>query len=244
MIFGAWDVDHSGSLSKAEVVAGLSNLRRMTITEERTRLFMQKGLKNMVDDHDSVPQFAVAAFLIRGPSQRKLMRAGIDPQDTRRLLQELQGSVMAKDRRRNLDLKARFLLDDVIKMIMDLRRPRPVERWRIVVKQIFEEADRDCSGFVDYSEFLRLLKSPQAKKRCQAAGIDLQRLFHSFYLSGNSEKGSPDERQISQEELMKAVEEMLEACGHPDLQHGSLARQHRRSLMALFSLTAISRKKR
>merc|ERR1711871_289281 len=95
-----------------------------------------------------------------------------------------------------------FYIEELLNGIMNLRKVKPVERWRIVLKAVFEEADRDQSGTISRDEFSKVLCSATTLNKFERLGIGFTKLESLFEnLSG--------EQELTEESLIKGFTRIM-----------------------------------
>ncbi|CAK9014501.1 unnamed protein product, partial [Durusdinium trenchii] len=98
-----------------------------------------------------------------------------------------------------------FSSSDFMERVLRLRKPTPIPRWKILFKQIFEQADLDRCGTLTKEEFTAALESPQTQARLESLGLDLDLVEEMFEVIDVD--GSDD---VTEAELLLGVELLLE----------------------------------
>jgi len=103
---------------------------------------------------------------------------------------------------------------DFTQKVLRLRKPKPVPRWRILIKQIFEQADTDQMGTLSREEFRVSLQSPSTKAKLESLGLDcdvIEDLFDVLDADGSDD--------VSEAEMLNGVEQLLEMAKGSGLEH-------------------------
>jgi len=99
-------------------------------------------------------------------------------------------------------------VEDFMRLILKARRPVVVPRWKILLKQVFEEADADQCGSLSQEEFRAALKAPGTRARFSQIGLEadaVEDLFAMMDTDGSNE--------ITESELLQGIGKMLEISG-------------------------------
>merc|ERR1711879_421592 len=68
--------------------------------------------------------------------------------------------------------KRLFTIQEIFDGVMALRHPIAIPKWKIVLKQVFQEADKDISGSLSRDEFQKVLDSTATQSKFERIGID------------------------------------------------------------------------
>merc|ERR1712072_1528581 len=100
---------------------------------------------------------------------------------------------------------------------MNLRTGNAIPKWKIVLKQVFEEADGDMSGTVTKKEWRKIMESPTVAAKFEKTGISkivLENTFN-FLDQDNSDDLTEDELvsgflQLVEQGYVKGTFEQIE----------------------------------
>ena len=106
---------------------------------------------------------------------------------------------------------ALFSSQHFIDALVGLRAPKPVPRWKILMKQVFEKADVDKCGTLTKEEFTNALQAPSTQARLESMGIDpeiVEEMFDIIDVDGSDD--------VTEAEMMRGIELMLQLQGESD----------------------------
>jgi len=98
-----------------------------------------------------------------------------------------------------------FKIDKLVDELMGLRTGKIIPKWRIVLKQIFEECDSDSSGSVSKNEWKKVTQSDSIVKKFEKVGISHGVLDTCFDMLDTD--GSDD---LTEDELVEGFTRLLQ----------------------------------
>eukprot|EP00929_Paragymnodinium_shiwhaense_P060838 TRINITY_DN30374_c0_g1_i1.p1 TRINITY_DN30374_c0_g1~~TRINITY_DN30374_c0_g1_i1.p1 ORF type:complete len:815 (+),score=235.43 TRINITY_DN30374_c0_g1_i1:334-2778(+) len=194
-LFKQVDLDDSGALTLHEALEGLQQMRKLEQTQGRSRAFLLKALENADEDGDgAVTMEDVQRVLAKSANQRKLMRLAINEAEVTTVTQnEIQS------RGNCIPIPA------LVNILMRLRKPRATEKWRIVIKMIFEEADKDRSGSLSAVEFRQVVKTAATQEKLDSIGVTTD-VLEAFQKTLDLHP----EQEVSEKDLIKKFERVFQ----------------------------------
>lgn len=207
-LFEGVDVDGDGVLSFEEVEAGLQNIWKMEMTKGRAQSFFERLLSDADKAKKGVVSIReITAIFSRPAVRRKVVRLMLDLDAVDDYLESLRAGVSLDDAEQFSSRDVNALdIHEIAEDLMKLRTPRPVEKWKILLKQVFQTADSDGSNSLNKEEFKMTFRRPSILAKFEKQG--LKPTFFDGLFDLLDQDGSGD---ISEPELAEGFVRMWEA---------------------------------
>jgi Ca2+-binding EF-hand superfamily protein len=157
-IFESYDDDGNKTLTVDEALRGFSTMRKLEMSYGRAYAFVESLCTG--NSHEGVIDApGLLAVLDRPATQRKLMRLSFDPDTVSRYITDITPGSGASD------------VETLVPEVVKLRTGGTIPKWKIVLKQVFEEADTDHGGSVSKKEWKRIMESQTVALKFEKSGI-------------------------------------------------------------------------
>lgn len=184
-LFEGVDTDHDGVISWEEAVTGLQNIWKLETTKGRAKAFFTMALGQEDTRGDGLTRAEFLQFSERPAAKRKFMRLMVDPNEVPTLLDTIEPT------------NGKYSIDALITGLMKLRSPRPVARWKILLKQVFQVADSDGNGLLSKEEFKRTFRRPEVLDKFERMGLRPTFFDGLFEILDSDRTGDLTEEELS-----------------------------------------------
>jgi Ca2+-binding EF-hand superfamily protein len=211
-VFDALDADHNHVLNVEEALRGFEAFRTMELTSNRAHAFLAKICEETAAHSvDGLLRVAdIEKMFSRSATQRKLMRIALDPDTVRKFLHESTEPEREgfSDSDEEKEVKpvgdVTFGVEDLTNALMKIRTPKIIPKWKVLMKQVFEEADVNDGGSICKGEWKAAIQYQSIVTRFEKCGVGrhmLEGLFATLDADGSND--------LTEHELLEGVEGIL-----------------------------------